>query len=256
VNHHIAIVSGAAFVAGRFVEHARDLDADVAAASVRAELRVDGLFAGDRIPRADRVTQLGAIALARAVKELPPIDGERIGVITASTMATAHTNERFERRRMEGKPPEPRAFPYTAPNAAGGEFSIVLRARGPSLALVGGHEVGLAALERGSRWIARGAAERVVVIATECPPPTPKLVAPPGIEPIEGAVAVVLERVATPDARIVTLRYRAGAEGIGATGLLSLGPLAAAWLATRGSQRGASITVASAAGASIEARVG
>jgi len=168
-------------------------------------------------------------------------------------LATAHTNERFERRRMESRPPEPRAFPYTAPNAAAGEFSIALRARGPTLALVGGHEVGLAALERAYRWIERGAARRVVVIATECPPERPRLVSPPGVDPVECAAALVLERTDPGANDALQIRYVTSVVGHrGKDPLLSVGPIGALWLAPRATV----VTVASAAGAALEARIG
>ncbi|MEI8258115.1 MAG: hypothetical protein WCJ30_20755, partial [Deltaproteobacteria bacterium] len=137
MNAVVHLVSGAVWIAGRFVEVAADLDVGPGVSAVRAEISVAGLFPGDRLPRADRVTQLGALALAHAMRLLPAGDTEGLALITASVMATAHTNERFERRRMESRPPEPRAFPYTAPNAAGGEFTIALGARGPTLTLVG-----------------------------------------------------------------------------------------------------------------------
>ncbi len=254
----VHIVSGAVWIAGRFVETDADLDVGPALSGVRAEISVAGLFAGDRIPRADRVTQLGALALARATRTLAPRDSEGVAVITASVLATADTNERFERRRMALRPPEPRAFPYTAPNAAAGEFSIALRAHGPTLALVGGHEVALAAIERASRWIVRGMASRVIVVATECPPPTARVVSPPGVDPVECAAAVVLE-AADPEVHDdhVVMRYvREGAAGaVNASPLLSVGPVAALWFASR-DLRPVTLRIAAAAGAWIEACVG
>ncbi len=258
MSAHVAIVAGAVFVNGRFVETARELDRECAAPrGSTAEISVEGLFPGDRIPRADRVTQVGAVALAKAISGLAAMEPESIGVITASVLATAHTNERFERRRLDGRPPEPRAFPYTAPNAACGEFSIAVRARGPSVALVGAHEVGLAAIERGCRWIERGAATRVLVVATECPPPSPALVAPNGIDPIEGSVALVLERVADEsDAPRVSAEYVASREGIAVTPLLSVGPLALLWCAVRERAARVDLTAASGAGAAIRVSIG
>lgn len=249
----VRVSSAAVWIAGRFAETPADLKPSSGDASVRAEISVTGLFTGDRIPRADRVTQLGALVLARAIRALEPCEPDETAVITASVLATAYTNERFERRRMESRPPEPRAFPYTAPNAAGGEFSIALRARGPTLALVGGHEVGLAALERACRWIERSAARRVVVIATECPPEHPRLVSPPGVDPVECAAAVVLERADAAADDALRIRYVPSAVGHrGVDALLSVGPIGALWL----SPRATVITVASAAGAALEARIG
>src|SRR5690606_5511831 len=63
----VLVVGGSVWIAGRWVEGVADLAAREGERDARATLNVEGLFPGDRIPRADRVTQLGALALARAV---------------------------------------------------------------------------------------------------------------------------------------------------------------------------------------------
>jgi len=234
------LVAGALRVGSSWIDSAEQWQRVGELAAGSPEIDTAGLFPGDRIQRADRVTQLGAVVLARAVADLAPCETEGFGVITASMLATAHTNERFERRRVEQRPPEPRVFPYTAPNAAGGEFSIALGARGPSLALVGGPEVGLVAVERACAWLARGDAARVVVVATECVPPTWSTVAPSGIVPVECAAALVLDRADRSLGGLVRARWLA-VDDVGANPALeepadptlSVGPLAALVVAAR-----------------------
>jgi 3-oxoacyl-[acyl-carrier-protein] synthase II len=152
-------------------------------------------------------------------------------------------------------------FPYTAPNAAGGEMAVALGARGPSLALVGGPEAGLIALERARGWVARGECERAVVVAVECPPEDERIaaaVAPAGITVIECAAAVVLE--ASGDARLAVQWRAADAVNAGAGAVVEWGPLlsveALARVALGARVAGCAWVVARAgAGASIEARV-
>lgn len=148
---------------------------------------------GERLPRADRVTQLVAATALRALEGLEgSVPEEQVGVLTASVLGTAQTNERYELRRQETGAAEPRAFAYTAPNAAGGELSVYLRARGPVLSLVGDAEVGLAAVELALRWLRRGRCARVVLVAVECPQERSVLTRG-GARPVECCAAWVLD---------------------------------------------------------------
>jgi 3-oxoacyl-[acyl-carrier-protein] synthase II len=256
---------GAVWIAGCFVEDLATWSDAAAHAAARlagataAELEVPRLGAGDRIARADRVTQLGALALARALEHcgaLAPVPGEQLSVLTASALATAFTNERFERRRLEGRAPEPRSFPYTAPNAAAGEFAIALGARGPTVALVGGAGVALEALATAERWIARGRCRRAVVVATECLPEHAERALPPGARAVECAAAVVVEAADAQGARgaAVSVRYAAAeAERVALAGL-SVDALARVCFAARGADA-VLVRGESEAGAALEARV-
>jgi hypothetical protein len=243
----------AVWSAGRWADAPSDLAVREGEAdpNQRAAIPLEGLMGSERLPRADRVTQVGALAMGRALAGLARIDPTEVSVLTASVMATAYTNERFERRRMESKPPEPRSFPYTAPNAPAGEMAIAAVARGPTLAFVGGPEVGLAALLRAARWIADGRCSRAIVVATECTPPSPTLIAPPGVVPVECAAAVVVER-----GDGLSLRWAGDAVDAQSAGpLLSVGPLAMLVLAARAGVQ-TTVRVRSAAGACVEAQSG
>lgn len=185
-----------------------------------------GPLATERLARSDRVTLGLAAVSGRALAGLM-FGGDDASVITASWLATEHTNHRFETRRQAGLAVEPRTFPYTAPNAAGGELAIALHARGPMLALVGGVEVGLAALERAIAWLGAGRCRQVLVAVGECPWDGVDV---GGVRPVEVAVAFVLERAEVDDPRP---RLRAGYVGGGpattSTPLLSVGPLLDLW---------------------------
>ncbi len=194
------LVGCSAWIAGRLVVSLDDARAAVAGGGrtdggKRATLPIDPSFGPARIPRADRATQLVATAVARALTGIDASLGDATGVITASVLASADTNDQFERRRLTGRPAAPRSFPYTAPNATAGELSMALRARGPTTALAGGAEVGVAAVALACSWLEDGDAERVVVAAYECPAePAPPWLGGPGPH-VECAVALVLDAV-------------------------------------------------------------
>jgi hypothetical protein len=225
------VVGAAAWIAGRWIATRSELELPSGAAAVRAPIDVSAYKSSPRIARADRLTRIVAMVAARALRALPDRSTvESRSVIVASTLASAHTNEAFERRRVRTGRPVPRDFPYTAPNAAAGELAAALQARGPTLALVGGMDVGLAAIERACRWVHSGASERVIVVAAECPPETGTIAAPPDIEPVECAAAIVLGRHADESSAGATISARwDGSSQAGPTRwgpLLSVGPVA------------------------------
>lgn len=195
----VIVAGAAAWIAGRWVGGAADLQLLAETAGIRAPIDVSAFASVPRIARADRLTRMAAMVAGRALHGIDdPSAVETRSVIMASALASADTNESFEQRRLRTGKPVPRDFPYTAPNAAAGELAAALQARGPSLSLVGGMEAGLAAIERACRWLRSGACDRVVVVAAECPPQDAWCVAPEGIEPVECAAVLVLDQ-ATPN---------------------------------------------------------
>ncbi len=233
----VIVAGAAAWIAGRWVATAADLGLPPVATSVRAAVDVSAFAATPRIARADRLTRLVAMVAGRALLAPPdPSSIESRSVIVASTLASSHTNEAFERRRMSTGRPVPRDFPYTAPNAAAGELAAALQARGPTLALVGGMDVGLAAIERACRWTRDGNCDRAIVVVAECPPDHASVVAPAGVEPIECAAAFVLQR-GHADSRVhpaISARWSAASDTVPARWepMLSVAPIArlvAAW---------------------------
>jgi hypothetical protein len=130
----------------------------------------EGLCRNRRVLRADDLTRLCALVVQQSIGDrLDSWSGENVGIVTASVSASARTNEGYESRRQQGRKAEARAFAYTAPNAALGELSTALGAKGPSLSIVGGMEAGLVAMHRARGWLARGYVDRVVVLAHELP---------------------------------------------------------------------------------------
>jgi hypothetical protein len=236
-----AVVGAAAWVAGRWVESEADLCAAKTEGVADARLDLGGLGARGSLARAERAAQLAAMVAARALGGASSrADPDRVSVITASTLASAAANEACERRRLQGRRPDPRGFSRTASNAVAGELCAALGARGPTVALVGGPEVGLVALARACAFIRDGPCERAIVAAYERPPVTPCLVGPPGVAPFECAAVVVLEMLASTsrDARLEPTRILvewAPADAPSAlTPLLSVEALARVALAANG----------------------
>jgi 3-oxoacyl-[acyl-carrier-protein] synthase-1/3-oxoacyl-[acyl-carrier-protein] synthase II len=119
---------------------------------------------------AARADELGALVLA-AVADLVQVLGRalapRTAVIVATQSATLEQNERFESRRREGRPVEPRRFPQTSPSACAGLCSIVFGLKGPSFSLGSGPSAGREAWRVARDLVRAGDADEAVVVAAE-----------------------------------------------------------------------------------------
>ena len=119
---------------------------------------------------AARADELGALVLA-AVADLVRVLGRalvpRTAVIVATQSATLEQNERFESRRREGRPVEPRRFPHTSPSACAGLCSIVFGLKGPSFSLGSGPSAGREAWRVARDLVRAGDADEAVVVAAE-----------------------------------------------------------------------------------------
>lgn len=224
-ERQVVIRASAVWVAGRWISSLEELALERSGIDEVIDLGM--LASSRRLQRADRVTRIGAMAAARALAGLEP--QARTSVATASALATAFTNEAWERRRIDKGRPDPRVFAYTATTALAGEVAIALEARGPSIALLGGPEASLAALDRARSWVASGQCDRAIVIACECPAEGPALTAAPAVA---CSAAVVLE--ASTQGAGLRLRWRAPdpSERPASSLLLSVEPLARIALAT------------------------
>jgi hypothetical protein len=88
---------------------------------------------------------------------------------------------------------EPRKFPYTSPNAAGGDAGVAFGLTGLSFAVGSGMHSGVEALVVGAHLVAAGDVETLVVVAADDVGPTVARMAETlGVEAVAGAVGVVL----------------------------------------------------------------
>jgi 3-oxoacyl-[acyl-carrier-protein] synthase II len=162
----VSLRSSAVWVAGHWIDRLEDLDIERSDAVETIDLGI--LATSRRLQRADRATRIGAMVVARALSGLEAV--QRVSILTASSLASACSDEAWETRRIQRLRPDPRTFAYTATNAVAGEIAIALEARGPSIALVGEGEASLAVFDRARCWVARGLCDRAIVLAYECPP--------------------------------------------------------------------------------------
>jgi 3-oxoacyl-(acyl-carrier-protein) synthase len=142
-------------------------DADRAAAGalvvpVRTSARTD-----DRFRRATRECLLGIAAVEALLRDLDApgeaIAGDRTALVYVTAAAYASSNRRFIEDRGAGA----LGFPYTAPSAVPAEVAIEFRLTGSYVILLGGPTATVNALQQASRCIARGAADRALVLAVE-----------------------------------------------------------------------------------------
>jgi hypothetical protein len=155
------------------------------------------------------------------------------GLVTGSALATVETNAVFAARIRErgARAAAARVFPYTSPNAAAGECSIVFGLTGPSFAVGGGLHAGLEALAAGVLLVEGGDAERLVVVAVDPSGPATRALA--GDAVVSGAVALLLS--ASPEdarARVGELHLRRGVVAAGPVAAVAAArPVAAGHLA-------------------------
>jgi 3-oxoacyl-(acyl-carrier-protein) synthase len=117
--------------------------------------------------RADDLGALVLAAVADLVRALGRALAPRTAVIVATQSATLEQNERFESRRREGRPVEPRRFPHTSPSACAGLCSIVFGLKGPSFSVGSGPAAGREAWRVARDLVRAGDADEAVVVAAE-----------------------------------------------------------------------------------------
>jgi 3-oxoacyl-[acyl-carrier-protein] synthase-1/3-oxoacyl-[acyl-carrier-protein] synthase II len=146
-----------------YVTRAVHLDRDPDEAFLAEELRQP--FA--RIARADGLTRLALGAVSRLSRAVGRLSGG--GIVVGEAFATLETNALFHARIVDrgARMAEPRRFPYTSPNAAVGECSVIFGLTGPSFAVGGGFHAGLEALAVARDLVSGGDADRVVVVAVD-----------------------------------------------------------------------------------------
>jgi len=123
-------------------------------------------YSRDKLARADKLTKL-VIHAVHKLKE-SGVDLSGAGIIVGHGLATLETNALFwQRARVKPSHAEPRRFPYTSPNAAPGECSVVFGLTGPSFAVGSGLHGGLEALFVARTLIRSGDAEKIIVVGVD-----------------------------------------------------------------------------------------
>ncbi len=170
-----------------YVTRAVHLDRDPDEVALAEELHQPAA----RIGRADGLTRRALGVASRLERAIGPLAGA--GIVVGEAFATLETNSLFHARIADrgARMAEPRRFPYTSPNAAVGECSVVFGLTGPSFAVGSGFHAGLEALAVARDLVSSGCADRVVVIAVDDVGPTVAAMCDRlGLVAASGAVAV------------------------------------------------------------------
>ncbi len=173
----------------------------------RIQTRLDRL---DRLCRLFLAAAYGAVSDAGLLAAMP--EGESFGLSFGTGLGCLLTNAEYFEKVVTGgaAAASPRLFAYTVSNAAAGEVSIALGARGPNLTTHAGTVAGLQAVGYAADVIASGKADVMLaggadalgetllqglseLGATRARPARPFIDEEPGINPSEGAALVVLE---------------------------------------------------------------
>ncbi len=135
----------------------------------------DGLVDANRLRRMDRFGRSGALAGARCldaagVSSAGGARDARFGVVVGTAFGcrdavTRHARLLAAAARVEDLAPA--VFAATVHNSVGGELAILYGLGGVAETLVSGRTAGLEALALGAARIARGDADRVLVVAAE-----------------------------------------------------------------------------------------
>jgi 3-oxoacyl-[acyl-carrier-protein] synthase-1/3-oxoacyl-[acyl-carrier-protein] synthase II len=186
----------------------------------------------ERFVRADALTRMTLLAVGRLVARLGSLAGA--GIVVGEAFATLETDKMFYARIEERgvRMAEPRRFPYTSPNAAPGECSVVFGLTGPGFAVGCGPCAGLEALAVGADLVRSGDAERAVVVAADAVGPAVRAMSERlGLDAVSGAVGVVVSRERSRAAYLLgETRLELGPWGEGpplSTGHRALVPLVA-----------------------------
>jgi hypothetical protein len=131
--------------------------------------------------------------VSRLARAIGPLSGA--GIVVGEAIATLETDALFHARILDrgARMAEPRRFPYTSPNAAAGECSVVFGLTGPGFAVGSGFHAGLEALAVARDLVCGGDADRVVVVAVDDVGPTVRAMCERlGITATSGAVAALV----------------------------------------------------------------
>lgn len=199
------VVSGAGAVTALGADPAGWTTPGRPGAALTLELGALAASVRTRVERAERVTQLLAVAVARALEQagLAEVDGPPrgdVGIVVGTAFGCFLTNAAYQRRLAAGgtAAASPRLFAATVSNAAAGELGIGYRLGGPTITLTAGAASGSAAVGCALDLVRRGRVAAVVAAGADAfGAPLDRWLADGGLAAgrptAEAAAAVVLE---------------------------------------------------------------
>jgi len=121
------------------------------------------------VRRMDALGRRGAVAVGQLLAErrLSRDELATTGLLFATGTGPISTVEAFERELIETGSGNSRLFPNTVMNAAAGHVALLHRIQGPTATICSGGISGVTALHFAMRLVARGAADRMIVLAAD-----------------------------------------------------------------------------------------
>ncbi len=190
-----------------------------------------------------RLDRLGLFAVAASREALEhgglvvdEANRHRVGVVVGTGVGPMESVERFARGLIDDGPAgaSPAVFPNTVYNAAGGQVAMHLGTVGPASTVTARHAAGASALCYAHDLLASGRADAVLAVAADTLTDTvvdayralgmlageaPERGAALGIALAEGAVALLLERRASAEARGARVLGTVAGYGMAADGI-------------------------------------
>ncbi|MCB9896300.1 MAG: hypothetical protein H6839_17860 [Planctomycetes bacterium] len=134
---------------------------------------------------------VGAAQLAyKASGEMAGRERDEVAQVGGTMLGCLEVDAQFEKTRQAGAP-SPALFVYTLPSMFQGEIAIQYHLRGRCTLLSTGELSGMTALATGIRWIEKGRAKHVLVVAADAAGPAAAELGP-GFSPQSAAAAYLL----------------------------------------------------------------
>jgi 3-oxoacyl-[acyl-carrier-protein] synthase II len=139
---------------------------------VTGEIPARSLTAGinpQHLRRMDTLGRRAAIAVGQLLgqRRLTRDEATATGLFSATGTGPISTIEAFERELLETGTGNTRLFPNTVMNAAAGHVALLNKLQGPTATISAGGTSGISALHFASALIARGAADRILVVGAD-----------------------------------------------------------------------------------------
>jgi 3-oxoacyl-[acyl-carrier-protein] synthase II len=149
---------------------------------------------------------VGAAQLAvRASNDLAGLERDEVAQVGGTMLGCLEVDAQFETTRRAGAP-SPALFVYTLPSMFQGEIAIAWHLRGRCTLLSTGELSAMTALATGIRWVEKGRAKHVLVVAADAAGPAASELGP-DFTPRSAAAAWLLSGDDAPGRRLSDARF-------------------------------------------------
>ncbi|MCB9933132.1 MAG: hypothetical protein H6841_06910 [Planctomycetes bacterium] len=158
--------------------------------------------------RMDPLCKVAVAAAQLAVKasnNLAGLERDEVAQVGGTMLGCLEVDAQFEATRRAGSP-SPALFVYTLPSMFQGEIAIAYHLRGRCTLLSTGELSAMTALATGIRWVEKGRAKHVLVVAADAAGPAASELGP-DFTPQSGAAAWLLSGDEAPGRRLSDVRF-------------------------------------------------